>query len=63
MIILKNFFLWLFGAFISSGFLTILKYYDSSLKNDNWFIGIMSISWGLYCFFKTINELDKSKLK
>lgn len=63
MIILKNFFLLLFGVCINSGFLTILKYYDSSLKNDDWFIILLTISWTLYCVFKTIDESDKSKLK
>ena len=49
-VVLMSIGLWLFGSVIISGFITIVKSYDTALKNDDWFIMVMSIGWTLYCF-------------
>jgi hypothetical protein len=42
--------LWLVGSVITSGFIIIVKSYDTALKNDDWVIMGMSIGWTMYCF-------------
>lgn len=42
--------LWLFGSVITAGFITIVKSYDTTLKNDDWFVVVMSFGWTMYCF-------------
>ena len=49
-VVLMSIGLWLFGSVITAGFITIVKSYDTALKNDDWFIMVMSIGWTMYCF-------------
>lgn len=49
-VVLMSIGLWLFGSVIASGFMAIVKSYDTALKNDDWFIMVMSIGWTMYCF-------------
>jgi hypothetical protein len=47
--------------FISAGFLTIVKNYDKALRNDDWFIIALSISWTTICFCNGYLEYKRSK--
>jgi|GEM_PF-3754712 len=44
--------LWLFGVVIASGFMTIAKSFDPTLKNKPLLRIIMILAWDMYCFFK-----------
>lgn len=49
-VVLMSIGLWFFGSIAAAGFITIVKSYDPALKNDDWFIMVMSIGWAMYCF-------------
>jgi len=42
--------LWLLGIIILSGFIIVIESYDIALKNEKWFIMIISFAWVIYCF-------------
>jgi len=58
--ILMHLGLYIFGSIIAAGFITIVKNYDVALKNDDWFIMLMSFSWTIYCFCKGYLEYKRS---
>lgn len=49
-VVLLSIGLWLFGSAIAIGFITIVKSYDTTLKNNDWFTMVMPIGWTMYCF-------------
>ena len=60
-VVLMHLGLFMFGSIIAAGFITIVKNYDVALKNDDWFIIAMSVSWTTYCFCKGYLEYKRSK--
>jgi len=50
--VLMNMSIYLIGTILIAGFLTIVKHYDQTLKNDDWTIVVLSTSWTTYCFCK-----------
>lgn len=48
-VVLMSIGLWLFGSVITAGFIPIVKNCNTTLKNDDWLIAVMSISWTMYC--------------
>lgn len=60
-VVLKHIGLFMFGSIISAGFLTIVKNYDKAIRNDDWFIIALSISWTTICFCNGYLEYRRSK--
>lgn len=60
-VVLKHIGLFMFGSIISAGFLTIVKNYDKALRNDDWFIIALSISWTTICFCNGYLEYRRSE--
>ena len=60
-VVLKHIGLLMFGSILSAGFLTIVKNYDKALRNDDWFIIVLSISWTTICFCNGYLEYKRSK--
>jgi len=59
--IFKNVFLGLFGvAVIAMGF-TITSHFDKALKEDNFLLAYMSITWTAYIVCKAYSEYHRSK--
>lgn len=55
--------LMLFSCFIIAAFTTILKHYDPYLKNDDWFIFFVSLTWFGYLSNKFYIELSNVKFE
>lgn len=60
-VLIKGVSLGLFGVGIIAGFLQIVKGYDTHLKDDDWSIAYISITWYAYIFAKTYVEWKSVK--
>jgi hypothetical protein len=60
-VLIKGISLGLFGVGIIAGFLQIVKGYDQYLKDDDWSIAYISITWFAYIFAKTYVECKSVK--
>jgi hypothetical protein len=60
-VLIKGLSLGLFGVGIIAGFLQIVKSYDQHLKDDDWSIAYISITWFVYIFAKTYVEMRSVK--
>ena len=60
-VLIKGISLGLFGVGIIAGFLQIVKGYDQHLKDDDWSIAYISITWFAYIFAKTYVEWKSVK--
>ena len=59
--IFKNIFLGLFGVAVIAMGLTITSHFDKGLKEDNFSLIYMSITWAAYIVFKAYSEYNSSK--
>ena len=59
--IFKNIFLGLFGIAVIAMGLTITSHFDKGLKDDNFSLIYMSITWTHYIVFKAYSEYSHSK--
>ena len=59
--IFKNIFLGLFGVAVIAMGLTITSYFDKGLKEDNFSLIYMSITWAAYIVFKAYSEYNSLK--
>ena len=59
--IFKNVFLGLFGVAVIAMGLTITSHFDKGLKEDNFSLVYMSITWVAYIVFKAYSEYNRSK--
>ena len=59
--IFKNVFLGLFGVAVIAMGLTITSHFDKGLKEDNFILAYMSITWATYIFCKAYSEYSRSK--
>ena len=60
-VLIKGISFGLFGVGIIAGFLQIVKGYDQHLKDDDWSIAYISITWFAYIFAKTYIEWKSVK--
>ena len=59
--IFKNVFLGLFGVAVIAMGLTITSHFDEELKEDNFSLAYMSITWAAYILCKTYSEYHRSE--
>ena len=59
--IFKNVFLGLFGVAVIAIGLTITSHFDEGLKDDNFSLAYMSITWAAYIICKAYSEYNSSK--
>ena len=59
--IFKNIFLGLFGIAVIAMGLTITSHFDKGLKEDNFSLIYMSITWAAYIVFKAYSEYNSLK--
>jgi hypothetical protein len=59
--IFKNVFLGLFGVAVIAMGLTITSHFDKGLKEDNFSLAYMSITWAAYIVCKGYSEYHRSK--
>ena len=59
--IFKNVFIGLFGVAVIAMGLTITSHFDKSLKEDNFSIAYMSMTWAAYIICKAYSEYYRSK--
>lgn len=59
--IFKNVFLGLFGVAVIAMGLTIISHFDKGLKEDNFTLAYISITWAGYIVCKAYSEYSRSK--
>ena len=59
--IFKNVFLGLFGVAVIAMGVTITSHFDKGLKEDNFSLVYMSITWFAYIICKAYSEYNRSK--
>ena len=59
--IFKNIFLGLFGVAVIAMGLTITSHFDEGLKDDNFSLAYMSITWAFYIICKAYSEDNRLK--
>ena len=59
--IFKNVFLGLFGVAVIAIGLTITSHFDEGLKNDNFTISYIEITWAFYIICKGYSEYNSLK--